>query len=333
MQLNAFADERMKILYTLSFMQGGMAQVWAANEISAILDNMSSFSTLVELLALIEKTFGDPDQERTAHTQLHTLKMILGMMAEEYTASFEMLATWTSFNEAALEDMYIHRLPQVIVLKVYSQTSLPLGPDSWKAVVRNLDQLQRGFAELKQLIQGNGRAYGLEVLIKKEVGWFKGWISYTLSKSQRQYAEINDDHWFLARYDRRHNAAVVTSYRITPRWSASVVWEFMSGSRFTPVIGQYVVPSPTLAGLDLVPVYAPMNSVKLADTHRLDLGIKLRSRPEKKFQSEWFAGVYNVYNRASPIGITIVANADGSYSYQQPGLFGFLPFVSYGFKF
>ncbi|HMI66961.1 MAG TPA: hypothetical protein VK517_13025, partial [Cyclobacteriaceae bacterium] len=96
---------------------------------------------------------------------------------------------------------------------------------------------------------------------------------------------------------------------------------------------QYVVPSPTLAGLDLVPVYASMNSVKLADTHRLDLGIKFRSRPEHKFQSEWFAGVYNVYNRASPIGITIVANADGSYSYQQPGLFGFLPFISYGFKF
>ena len=184
-----------------------------------------------------------------------------------------------------------------------------------------------------QLIQGNGRAYGLEVLIKKEVGRFKGWISYTLSKSERQYAEINQDRWFLARYDRRHNAAVVTSYRIAPRWSVSAVWEFMSGSRFTPVIGQYIVPSPTLAGLDLVPVYAPMNSVKLADTHRLDLGLKLRSRPEKKFQSEWFVGVYNVYNRASPIGITIVSNGDGSYSYQQPGLFGLLPFINYGFKF
>ena len=185
----------------------------------------------------------------------------------------------------------------------------------------------------KQLIQGNGRAYGIEVLIKKEIGRFRGWISYTLSKSERQYAEINQDRWFLARYDRRHNGAVVTSYHITPRWSLSAVWEFMSGSRFTPVIGQYIVPSPTLAGLDLVPVYASMNSVKLADTHRLDLGIKLRSRPEKKFQSEWFVGVYNVYNRASPIGITIVSNGNGSYSYEQPGLFGLLPFISYGFKF
>ena len=92
-QLNAFADERMKILYTLSFMWGGMAQVWAANKTSAILDNMSSFGTLTELLASIERTFGDPDWERTARMQLHALRMTPGMMAEEYMASFEMLST------------------------------------------------------------------------------------------------------------------------------------------------------------------------------------------------------------------------------------------------
>ena len=49
MQLDAFTDEGMKILYTLSFMRGGMAQVWVANKTSAILDNMSSFGTLTEL--------------------------------------------------------------------------------------------------------------------------------------------------------------------------------------------------------------------------------------------------------------------------------------------
>src|SRR5882724_4592156 len=108
MQLDAFADKRMKILYTLSFMWGGMAQVWVANETSVILDNMSSFGTLVELLALIERTFGDPDWERTANTQPHALRMTPGMTAEEYTASFEMLTTWTGFNQAALKDTYIH---------------------------------------------------------------------------------------------------------------------------------------------------------------------------------------------------------------------------------
>src|SRR5882724_4851705 len=155
MQLNAFMDERMKILYTLSFMWGGMAQVWVANKTSAILDNTSSFGTLAELLALIKRTFGHPDQERTACTQLHALRKTPGMMAEEYMASFEMLATRTGFNEAALEDTYIRGLPQAILLKVYSQTSLPSGLVSWKTGVCNLDQLQRGFAELKQSIQTN----------------------------------------------------------------------------------------------------------------------------------------------------------------------------------
>ncbi|MBA4144846.1 MAG: hypothetical protein C0523_03700 [Cytophaga sp.] len=184
-----------------------------------------------------------------------------------------------------------------------------------------------------QLIQGAGKAYGLEVLIKKEAGKLTGWISYTLSKSLRQYDEINSGQWFLSRYDRRHNGSVVLNYEIAKRWSFSAVFELISGSRFTPVIGRYIIPSPTLAGIQLIPVYAPMNSVKLADTHRLDLGIKFRSKPEKKFQSEWFAGVYNVYNRATPYGITIQSNGDGSYRYEQPGLFGLLPFVSYGFKF
>ena len=107
MQIDAFANERIKILYMLSFMSGGMAQVWAANETSATLANMSTFNTLEGLLMSIEKTFGDLDRERMACTQLHALKMTPGMTTEEYMANFEMLIRWTSFNKAALEDAYV----------------------------------------------------------------------------------------------------------------------------------------------------------------------------------------------------------------------------------
>lgn len=184
------------------------------------------------------------------------------------------------------------------------------------------------------LIQGAGRSYGVEALIKKEVGRWSGWVSYTLSWSERRFDEINGGDWFYARYDRRHNIAIVTNYRFARRWSVSAVWEFISGSRFTPIIGKYVVPAPTLAGASIIPVYAPMNSVKLADTHRLDLGLKFKpSRVGKRFQGEWFFGVYNVYNRATPVTIAIVSNGDGTFRYEQPGVFGFLPFISYGFTF
>lgn len=192
--------------------------------------------------------------------------------------------------------------------------------------------VKRDFEE--QLIQGEGRSYGMELLVKKEIGKFSGWISYTLSWSERRFDELNSGDWFYARYDRRHNMAVVANYRFAKKWSFSAVWEFISGSRFTPIIGRYTVPAPTLAGVSLIPVYAPINSVKLADTHRLDLGLKFKpSRIGKRFQGEWFFGVYNVYNRATPVAIAIVSNGDGSFRYEQPGAFGFLPFISYGFTF
>src|SRR5882724_10289 len=111
MQIDTFANERMKSLYTLSLMSGGMAHVWAANETSATLANTSTFNTLKGLLTSIERTFSNPDRERMAHTQLHALKMTPVMTAEEYMANFEMLAGRTGFNIEALEDAYIQGLP------------------------------------------------------------------------------------------------------------------------------------------------------------------------------------------------------------------------------
>src|SRR5882672_4851455 len=141
MQLDTFSDERMKILYALSFMCGGIAQVWAQNETDAVLSHTSMFTTLSKLMAGIMRTFRDPDRERMACAQLHALKMTMGMTADEYMATFEMLAGRTGFNEVALEDTFIRGLPQSIPFKVYSQKSLPSGLDRWKTIVHNLDHL------------------------------------------------------------------------------------------------------------------------------------------------------------------------------------------------
>jgi CarboxypepD_reg-like domain/TonB-dependent Receptor Plug Domain len=183
------------------------------------------------------------------------------------------------------------------------------------------------------LIQGKGRAYGLELLIRKDQGRLTGWLSYTLSWTWRQFDEVNKGEWFPSRYDRRHNGAIVMQYALSKRLSASMVWEYITGSRFTPVIGQYVLIAPSFTGVNMIPVYSGINEIKLSDTHRLDVGLKYKSKPGRKFQWHWYAGVYNVYNRANPIGITIEQNEQtGALKYVQPGLFGLLPFISYGFK-
>lgn len=185
-----------------------------------------------------------------------------------------------------------------------------------------------------RLVQGKGRAYGLEFLVRKESGRFTGWISYSLSWSWRRFDALNNGEWFRARYDRRHNGAIVAQHLLGKRWMASAVWEYISGARFTPIVGQYIALAPNGSGLDLIPEFSPINSVKLSDSHRLDLGIKYFNKPGSRIKWNVFVGVYNVYNRATPFGIVIKQDEnDNSLSYSQPGLFGLLPFISYGCKF
>ena len=94
-------------MHALSFMHGGMAQVWAANETMVVINGTSQMQTLDIFLENVKKSFGDLDRARTAHAQLHNLKMTPSTTAEDYTARFEMLAGRTGFNDEALEDAYI----------------------------------------------------------------------------------------------------------------------------------------------------------------------------------------------------------------------------------
>ena len=101
----------------------------------AVITGTSQMQTLDIFLESVEKTFGDQDWARTAHTQLHELKMAPGMTAEDYTARFEMLAGRTSFNDVALEDIYVRGLPNSILQKIFAQVTLPNGLEAWKTVV------------------------------------------------------------------------------------------------------------------------------------------------------------------------------------------------------
>ena len=75
------------------------------------------------------------------HAQLHELKMTPGTIAEDYTAQFKMLTGRTGFNNAALKDIYIQGLPNLILQKIFTQVTLPNGLAAWKTVVQNLDHL------------------------------------------------------------------------------------------------------------------------------------------------------------------------------------------------
>jgi hypothetical protein len=149
-QPGSFPDERTKLLYALSFMSGGTAQVWAHNETETIINGTSSITTFEEFTRRVEETFGDPDRSRTARTKLHNFKMMPNMTVDDYTAQFDILAARTGFNEAALEDAYSRGLLTAILERIHAQPSLPRNLKAWKEIASQIDRNHRRFTEIKR---------------------------------------------------------------------------------------------------------------------------------------------------------------------------------------
>ncbi|HCO67879.1 MAG TPA: hypothetical protein DIT04_09035, partial [Dysgonomonas sp.] len=77
-----------------------------------------------------------------------------------------------------------------------------------------------------ELLYGKGRAYGVELLLKKRYGQLTGWIGYTLSRSEKRIDGINNDKWYPARQDRTHDISIVGIYELNPKWTLSAAWVY-----------------------------------------------------------------------------------------------------------
>lgn len=207
--------------------------------------------------------------------------------------------------------------------------------------MRNLIEYREGAVLLlnnnyeDELVSGKGKAYGFEFFLNRTEGKFTGWIGYTISWTKRQFDDINKGKEYFDKYDRRHDISVVGTYDFTKRFSFSAVWIFATGSRFTPLVGNFFMPNASLTSVDMLPIYTEKNAIVLPSTHRLDINFIFKTQDRKKWKGkgEWHIGAYNTYNRAQPQTIQIVSNPDGTYKYQAIGLFGFFPSVAYEFKF
>ncbi len=183
------------------------------------------------------------------------------------------------------------------------------------------------------ITQGKGVAYGIELTQKGTHQQFSYLLGYSLSWSYRRFDELNNGNIFLTRFDRRHDLNLVLQYEALKRLQISAVWNYASGSRFTPVIGRFMMPSGNLNSVDVLPIYGGRNSSQLAAINRLDINMSLKSKASNKFQSEWQIGAYNVFNRTQPFRVRMENRSNGQIAYKQVGLFGFIPYVSYQFQF
>ena len=178
---------------------------------------------------------------------------------------------------------------------------------------------------------GKGRAYGMELLVKKQTGKLTGWIGYTLSKSERIIPEINDGKYYPLKYDKTHDVSVVASYDLSDRFNLSANWVFSTGSAVTMPTGRY-----EYYGM-IVPVYSSRNGDRLPAYHRMDISAtwKMKKKWFKRVERELLISIYNVYNRKNAYSINFrqdeenpnVTLAEKTY------LFGIIPSITYNFKF
>ncbi|WP_395073649.1 carboxypeptidase-like regulatory domain-containing protein [Flavobacterium sp.] len=187
------------------------------------------------------------------------------------------------------------------------------------------------------ILNGEMRSYGLELLLRKNKGDLSGWISYTLSKSEQRTPGrnaneigINNGNWYNSAYDKLHNLAVTSSYQLNDKWSFGANFILQTGQPTTYPNGQY-----TYLGLN-IPSYGLRNENRLPVFHHLDISATLSSRKNKnrKWQSEWVFGIYNIYNRKNAASINFQQNIDtGNNEAVKTSIFGIVPSATYNFKF
>ncbi|MCB0474423.1 MAG: TonB-dependent receptor [Flavobacteriaceae bacterium] len=187
------------------------------------------------------------------------------------------------------------------------------------------------------ILNGRARAYGLELLLKKNAGKFNGWLSYTFSNSEQQTPPrtptetgINNGNWYKTPYDKTHDLSLTGNYKFNERWTLSTNFIFQTGLPVTLPGSQY-----NYNGLTVIQFKA-RNSNRLPNYNRLDLSLRFvpESRREKNWKGEWVFGIYNIYNRKNAASLSFRNNADTGYNeVLRLSLFGIIPSVSYNFKF
>jgi hypothetical protein len=178
---------------------------------------------------------------------------------------------------------------------------------------------------------GKGRAYGIEFSLRKNEGKLTGWISYTLSRSERKIKDIQEKDWYLSPYDVPNDFSIVAMYELTKRLSISTVWVYQTGRPFNSPAARWEF------GKLILPYYPGRNKDRYPNYHRLDLSVTVKSKikPNKRWHGEWIFSAYNAYNQDNASSIYFETDKLNPLRTKamQSTLFKIMPSVTYNFNF
>jgi len=186
-----------------------------------------------------------------------------------------------------------------------------------------------------QILQGEGKAYGVELLIKKNKGRLNGWLGYSYSKSLNKFNSnfsseiINKGEYFPSNFDKPHDFSLVGNYKITNRYSVSTNFVYQTGRPVTFPTGKYVYNNTEFV------IYSERNKFRIPDYYRLDISFNVEGNHRiKKFaHSFWNISIYNVLGRNNPYSVFFVTE-DSKVKAYKSSIFSIpIPTITYNFKF
>ncbi len=186
------------------------------------------------------------------------------------------------------------------------------------------------------VLNSNGKAYGIEFLVKKNAGQLNGWLSYTYSRtflktdnSNGQGESINNGKYYPADFDKPHNVSVIANYQFSHRISISGNLVYSTGRPITLPLAQF-----NIGGASSL-YYSERNQYRIPDYFRTDISINIEGnhKVKQKLHNAWSFGVYNLTARQNAYSVYFI-NTNGHVQGNQLSLFGtMIPFITYNVKF
>ncbi|WP_339651740.1 TonB-dependent receptor [uncultured Salegentibacter sp.] len=186
-----------------------------------------------------------------------------------------------------------------------------------------------------EVLQGEGKAYGAELLLKKRTGKLNGYLGYTYSRSfiklagDFQEETVNNGEFFPTNFDKPHDFSAVLNYKLTQRFSFSANFVYQTGRPVTYPIGKF-----NFNNSEYV-MYSDRNQFRIPDYYRLDLSFNVEGnhKIEKLAHSFWNISVYNVLGRNNPYSVFFVTDSGEVKAYQSSIFSIPIPTITYNFRF
>ncbi|WP_062060268.1 TonB-dependent receptor [Aquimarina longa] len=348
-----FVEGKFDISKKLSFNLGIRYSLYAVlgESEQRIYDNPKSESTIKETLSFdtneVVKTYQSPEIRASGR---YLLASDLSIKAG-YNNSFQYIHTLTNNTTASPTDIWkvsdINIKPQQAslyslgVFKNLKDDIYELSIEGYYKKIKNILDYKVGSQLLlnktveTEVLQGLGKAYGVEFLIKKNKGKLNGWLGYTYSRSftklDSKFSEerVNGGDYFPSNFDKPHDISLVANYKFTKRFSFSTNFVYQTGRPVTFPVGSYILQREKYV------LYSDRNEFRIPDYYRLDIGFNIEGnhKKKKKAHSFWSISVYNVLGRNNPFSVFFVTE-EGEIKAYQSSVFSIpIPTITYNFKF